>query len=136
MGSIQELRVAVLVNHPPHTTFWPEVKQAFVDAFAVVAPHALVGFFDPIIRGDYPDPNDYDLIILSGGKGNSLAPEPWILRQMDFVRDTAQRYPEKKMLGICFGHQIIAQALGGKARNIPAGPIVRCTSPPCVTLNC
>lgn len=125
MGSLSELRLAVLVNHPPHTTFWPEVKQAFVDSFAVVAPHARVDFFDPIVRGEYPDPKDYDLIILSGGKGNSLAPEPWILRQMDFVRDTVENFPKKKILGICFGHQVIAQALGGTARNIPAGPIVR-----------
>jgi len=25
-----------------------------------------------------------------------------------------EEYPSKKIIGICFGHQIIAQALGGK----------------------
>lgn len=128
MGSISELRLAILVNHPPHTTFWPEVKQAFVDAFAVVAPHARIDFFDPIFSGDYPNPDDYDLIILSGGKGNSISAEPWILRQINFVKDMVETHPQKKILGICFGHQIIAQALGGKARNIPSGPVVRLAS--------
>ena len=125
MESPSKLRLAVLVNHPPQTRFWPEVKQAFLDSFAVVAPHAEVDFFDPIIRCEYPEPEDYDLIILSGGKGNSLAREPWILQEMQFVKDTVKSFPKKKILGICFGHQVIAQALGGKARNIPAGPIVR-----------
>ncbi|KAK5050507.1 hypothetical protein LTR84_003788 [Exophiala bonariae] len=123
MGSTSELRLAILVNHPPHTTFWPEVKQAFVDAFAIVAPHARIDFYDPIIKREYPDPLKYDLIILSGGKGNSLSAEPWILRQINFVKDMVERYPRKKILGICFGHQVIAQALGGKARDIPSGPI-------------
>lgn len=125
MSFLPQLRIAVLVNHPPHTAFWPEVKDAFTNSFGIVAPDAQIDFFDPIVQGEYPDPAHYDLIILSGGKGNSLAKEPWILRQLDFVRDTVNNFPHKKIFGICFGHQIIAQALGGKARDIPDGPIVR-----------
>lgn len=125
MGSVAELHIAVLVNHPPHTKFWAEVKQAFLDAFAAVAPHAKIDFFDPIVQDEYPNPEKYDLIILSGGKGNSLASDPWLLRQIDFVRDLIERYPEKKLMGICLGHQLLVRALGGKARNIPSGPLVR-----------
>lgn len=124
IGSISELHLAILVNHHPHTAFWPEVRQAFVGTFAVVAPHARVDFFDAIVRGDYPNPDEYDLVILRGGKGNSLSAEPWILRQIGFVKDMVERYPRKKALGLSFGHQIIAQALGGAARNIPSGPVV------------
>lgn len=125
MGSIAPLRLAVLVNHPPHTTFWPEVKQAFVDSFSKIAPDARLDFFDPIVRGDYPDPNQYDLIILSGGKGNSLASDPWILRQIEFVQEMVEKFPTKKLMGICLGHQLLTRALGGIARDIPSGPIVR-----------
>ena len=125
MHSTTEIRIAVLVNHPPHTAFWSEVKQAFVDVFSAVAPHARVEFFDPIVLGEYPNPKDYDLTILSGGKGNSLDSDPWILRQIDFVKYMVEKFPTKKLMGICFGHQLIARALGGKARNIPSGPIVR-----------
>jgi len=30
------------------------------------------------------------------------------------VKRVYEEYPSKKIIGICFGHQIIAQALGGK----------------------
>lgn len=125
MGSIAKLHIAVLVNHPPHTTFWPEVRNAFVDTFALVAPDAQVDLFDPIVERNYPNPNDYDLIILSGGKGNALSDDPWVLQQVEWVQNLVEQYPKKKLVGICLGHQLVVRALGGQGQDIPAGPIVR-----------
>jgi len=30
------------------------------------------------------------------------------------VKRIYEEYPSKKIIGVCFGHQVIAQALGGK----------------------
>jgi GMP synthase-like glutamine amidotransferase len=38
---------------------------------------------------------------------------------MEFVRELDRR--EKKIVGICFGHQLVAQALGGKTAKYPGG---------------
>lgn len=124
MGSVATYRVAVLVNHPPNTTFWPEVKQAFVDSFVAIAEDVQIQFYDPIVLGQYPDPRAYDLLILSGGKADASASDPWILRMIEYVRETVVECPQTKMLGICWGHQLIARALGGAVQAVPSGPIV------------
>jgi len=43
--------------------------------------------------------------------------EPWIVQAEDLVRALVAR--GVPLLGICFGHQLIAQALGGEVRPNP-----------------
>jgi GMP synthase (glutamine-hydrolysing) len=51
-------------------------------------------------------------IILGGSVNSPLDSAWWIREEEDFIRNAAEcRIP---MLGICFGHEIIASALGGK----------------------
>jgi GMP synthase-like glutamine amidotransferase len=38
----------------------------------------------------------------------------WIHKLCAYVKQVYEEYPSKKIIGICFGHQIVAQALGGK----------------------
>jgi GMP synthase-like glutamine amidotransferase len=39
----------------------------------------------------------------------------------EYVKRIYDEYPEKKIIGICFGHQILARALGGKVIVNPRG---------------
>jgi len=123
MGSIAALNIAVLVNTPPGTEFWNDVRQSCNDAFHHVAPDAEVDFYDPVAEGTFPDPRLYDLIMLSGGKADASSSEPWVLRAIDFVRTTARDYPKTKFLGICWGHQAVSRAFGGQVGAVPTGPI-------------
>jgi GMP synthase-like glutamine amidotransferase len=38
----------------------------------------------------------------------------WIHKLTAFIKRIFEDFPSKKIIGICFGHQIVAQALGGK----------------------
>jgi GMP synthase-like glutamine amidotransferase len=45
---------------------------------------------------------------------------PWVTNLIDFVKQTAESSPIK-MVGICFGHQMIAKARGGKVETNAKG---------------
>jgi GMP synthase-like glutamine amidotransferase len=66
-----------------------------------------------IVKGEeLPDPATLDAVLYTGSPAGVYDPEPWIAPLMDFVRSAAAaRTPQ---VGICFGHQIMGEALGGK----------------------
>lgn len=123
--TVKNTRIAILINHPPEAHFWTEVRQAFVDSFALISREVQLDFYDPFDKQEYPVPSQYELIILSGGKADASASDPWILKMLEFVRKTASENSGTKMLGICWGHQAMIRAFGGHVAAIPSGPIVR-----------
>ncbi|TCO73220.1 glutamine amidotransferase-related protein [Chromatocurvus halotolerans] len=88
----------------------------------------LLGRLDPSLefrvyhveRQEYPDDIDeVDAYLITGSKFSVYDDEPWIYRLADFVRELHAR--RKTMIGICFGHQMIAHALGGETRKSHRG---------------
>ena len=70
--------------------------------------------------GKYPaDIDEVDAYLITGSKSSVYDDQPWIAALMDFVRQLHQR--RKKLVGICFGHQLVAQALGGSTQKSPKG---------------
>jgi GMP synthase-like glutamine amidotransferase len=66
-----------------------------------------------------PDPTKIEAILITGSAAGVYDEFDWIAPLEDFVRATyAGKTP---MVGVCFGHQLIAQALGGKARKSNKG---------------
>lgn len=89
---------------------------------------ALLGRVDPSLeftvydveQGEYPaDIDEVDAYLITGSKSSVYDDKPWIATLMDFVRELDRR--RKKLVGICFGHQLVAQALGGKTEKSPRG---------------
>ena len=70
--------------------------------------------------GHYPDSfDDYDVVLLTGSKADSFSDEPWVKTLRDRVGELLQQ--RKKLLGICFGHQLIAHCLGAQVGRAPNG---------------
>jgi len=71
-------------------------------------------------NGVYPAHMDEcDAYLITGSKSSAYDDEPWIHDLSDYIKTLYQQ--NKKMLGICFGHQLIAQSLGGKTQLAPQG---------------
>ena len=71
-------------------------------------------------NGEYPKTLDEcDAYLITGSRESVYDDQPWIHRLADFVRelDAARR----KLVGICFGHQLIARVLGGETRAAEGG---------------
>lgn len=69
---------------------------------------------------DFPtSPSDADLWVITGSRFGAYEDLPWIRRLEEFVRSC--RDNGVPMMGICFGHQVIAQALGGVVRKSDKG---------------
>ncbi|KAL3473047.1 class I glutamine amidotransferase-like protein [Aspergillus californicus] len=76
--------------------------------------------FDVVTAQEYPDLKDVDAVLLTGSKHNSFESHPWILKLVDFTRKAIDD-SRVKILGICFGHQIIGRALGVEVGRNSAG---------------
>jgi GMP synthase-like glutamine amidotransferase len=74
----------------------------------------------PVSQDRWPDDVlAYDGIVITGSPASVNDDAAWIRRLEQLVRELhAQQRP---MLGICFGHQVIAKALGGQVSASPAG---------------
>lgn len=69
--------------------------------------------FDVVDAQEYPKLEDIDGIVMSGSKHNSYDNDPWILKLVEFTKQVlAQR--RVRIVGVCFGHQIIGRALNAK----------------------
>ena len=73
-----------------------------------------------VIEGDIPASiQAADAWLITGSRHGAYDPLPWIAPLEEFIRQAfAASMP---MVGICFGHQIMAQALGGKVDKFGGG---------------
>ncbi len=67
--------------------------------------------------GRYPG-EGFDGYLITGSAAGVYDDLPWIPALADWVRATAGAKP---MVGVCFGHQIMAEALGGKVEKSDKG---------------
>lgn len=104
----------------------PQLRDTFGDYPAmfeqmisqVDATHKVVNF--RACEGELPDvAEECEAYLLTGSAASVYEDLPWIEGLEEFVRTLhAQQIPT---VGVCFGHQLIAQALGGKTRRSDKG---------------
>jgi GMP synthase-like glutamine amidotransferase len=126
-GDGRPLRVGVLEGDHVADRF-RSIGGDYIDMFrALFAAHVpadgaggveLVPF--DVIGGDLPSgPEVCDGWLCTGSRHSAYDELDWIARLCGFVRDV--RDAEVPFVGICFGHQVLAQALGGRVERARTG---------------
>lgn len=79
-----------------------------------------------VVEGEFPaGVRDCDGWLITGSRHGVYEDHPWIPPLEQFIRDAfAAHVP---VVGICFGHQIVAQAMGGKVERYAGGWAVGAT---------
>lgn len=82
------------------------------------APFVFTGY--EVAQGQLPAaPDECDAYVITGSSNGVYDRDAWIPDLTQFIRDSYQA--GKKLVGICFGHQILAHALGGHAEKSEKG---------------
>lgn len=73
-----------------------------------------------VMNGEYPDVDEvFDAYLVTGSKADSFGSDPWIETLKAYLLDRYAR--GDKLLGVCFGHQLLALLLGGKTERASQG---------------
>lgn len=66
-----------------------------------------------------PGPRDAAAFIITGSSSSVTERAPWMLATEQLIREIAEA--GTPLFGICFGHQLVGQALGGRVAKNPNG---------------
>jgi GMP synthase-like glutamine amidotransferase len=110
------MKIAVLETGVPPDPLRDEFGS-YPDMFADLLGSAYeLETFD-VQAGKWPEPAAHGAYLITGSPAGVYDPLPWIGPLMEFIRSNR----DAKMMGVCFGHQVMAQALGGQVVKSPKG---------------
>lgn len=127
----QPIRLAILEADTPV----PGVQAAyggyggvFTELFRqAVAPEALeahltLSSHDVVSGGAaaYPDPTTVDAVLITGSKHSAFEGDEWIERLVAYTKALLDG-GRVRVVGVCFGHQIVGRALGAPVGRSPTG---------------
>ena len=89
-------------------------QKFFSDLLITSEETVSISVYD-VVKGQLPeDPFEQQGWIVGGSRSSITALEPWMFNLFDFLRELDIN--KAPTVGICFGHQALAHALGGEVR--------------------
>lgn len=84
----------------------------------LLGPDYEYAYYD-VRNGQLPErTGPHDVYLITGSSSGVYDGDPWIDALKSFVQDISGRTP---LIGICFGHQVMAEAYGGRVTKSPKG---------------
>jgi GMP synthase-like glutamine amidotransferase len=91
-----------------HFGSYPEMIEKWLSPYL---PEASFTYVSAVLGEKLPAPTEYDGFILTGSKYSTYERTPWMISLIAFLQQARQE--SIPIFGICFGHQIMADAFGG-----------------------
>lgn len=99
--------------------FIPNYESLFMDLFASIGVDVSYSIYQTW-QGELPSAiNPDELYLVPGSLDSAYDDKPWIVSLLHWIEKAYCR--GAKMMGVCFGHQVIARALGGEVRKYDGG---------------
>ena len=96
-----------------------DYTDMFVSVLGEADPDLRFHIYD-VTQFEYPDDlDDCDGYLITGSRHSVYEPIEWITRLGEFVVELNDA--KKKLVGICFGHQLVAHVLGGETAKSSKG---------------
>ena len=100
-------------------SFIPNYESLFMDLFAAIGEHPAYRIYQTW-QGELPaDINPDELYLVPGSLDSAYDDKPWIVALLQWIEKAYCR--GAKLMGVCFGHQAIALALGGTVKAYDGG---------------
>ncbi|MEM7075208.1 MAG: type 1 glutamine amidotransferase [Pseudomonadota bacterium] len=120
------LRIAIIETDEPRDDFYDKhgtCGTMFEDWMRPELPDARFQAINLISGSALPsDPDTYDGYLITGSRYGVYDEKPWIVPLRDFLRRLRDR--RIPMCGVCFGHQIMADAFGSEVGKSPDGYVL------------
>src|SRR3954451_5584659 len=84
-----------------------------------LGPHGITVTTYDVTEGLPESVKDHDAWLVSGSASSAYEPLPWIWPLEEFLRGIVD--VGVPMVAVCFGHQVLAQAMGGRVEKAGAG---------------
>ncbi len=94
---------SIAARHGDYEDWITSCMQVTKNNFFVVAP---------ITGQSLPSPEEFSGVVITGSRSMVTEPEPWAKLTIRWLKEIVSN--AIPILGICYGHQLIAHAMGGK----------------------
>ena len=98
-----------------------EIHGDYVAMFNNLLPDVVMEPFF-VIDNEFPEIEKYDVFICTGSRYSVYDDLPWVEQLKEMTKEIYNL--GKKFIGICFGHQLIAESLGGKVEKQDGGYLI------------
>ena len=116
------MHIAILNSNTDRSDFakrWPNDFEKFSRLLKEVRPDWEFSHFDVIFEEHPEDLSLYDGYIVTGSPASVNSEEAWVLSEIKLIQKIVAL--KKPIFGACFGHQLIAHALGSAVVDNPSG---------------